>query len=744
MGKKVMLITLRNALRLMISVCLLFEVGFAHAAAPAALNYQGFLTNPGTGAPLTTPVGVPLVVTFKLWDAVTAGNLVYAEHQAVTVTNGVFNVQIGSGIVETPPSVVFTGVTFDIPYWLEVTVLGETLSPRQALASAPYALGARVTSNGTTLNTAMGTGALHSNTVGQNNTASGYSALYANSTGNGNTAHGNFALQANTTGLGNTANGFFALASNTTGQYNTASGDVALYSNTTGGFNQAIGYAALYFNVTGNNNIALGQGAGYNITGSNNIDIGNVGVAGESSTIRIGDSSQTRTFLSGVRGVVTGNADAIPVVIDSAGQLGSVTGCASGQVMQYNGTTWACATAVGPPGPPGPSGLNTVPGTGGTTNTAIGYVAMQSNTTGSANTAIGNYALAANTTGVNNTAGGWGALSSNTIGWSNTAYGAAALEFNTTADFNTAVGVNALSMQNFTNANVEWSSFNTAVGYQALHSNNPTSTSNGLQNTAVGGQALQANTIGYNNTAVGMTAMQINTSGSFNAAFGVAAMQNATGSNNTAIGVQAGMNWTGNGNTAVGNLAGYSLTTGNYNIDIGNQGVAGDSGIIRIGDGGATQTATYLSGAVYGTSFNAKSDRDAKENFSAINAREILDKVAALPITRWNFKTEAATAHLGPMAQDFYAAFQVGPDDKHIATVDESGVALAAIQGLNAKLESLVQAQAEKIAALEKRQDLQARNAEVGQLRAQVAELQRTVKVLLSRTAPDGELALLH
>jgi len=58
-----------------------------------------------------------------------------------------------------------------------------------------------------------------------------------------------------------------------------------------------------------------------------------------------------------------------------------------------------------------------------------------------------------------------------------------------------------------------------------------------------------------------------------------------------------------------------------------------------------------------------------------------------LPLTTWNFKVDSATKHLGPMAQDFYAAFGVGPDDKHIATVDADGVALAAIQGLNQKLE---------------------------------------------------------
>jgi hypothetical protein len=82
------------------------------------------------------------------------------------------------------------------------------------------------------------------------------------------------------------------------------------------------------------------------------------------------------------------------------------------------------------------------------------------------------------------------------------------------------------------------------------------------------------------------------------------------------------------------------------------------------------------------------SDRNAKEAFTVINPSAVLEKVSAMPITEWQYKVEAnGTKHIGPMAQDFYAAFGLnGADDKHISTVDEGGVALAAIQGLNEKL----------------------------------------------------------
>jgi hypothetical protein len=90
-----------------------------------------------------------------------------------------------------------------------------------------------------------------------------------------------------------------------------------------------------------------------------------------------------------------------------------------------------------------------------------------------------------------------------------------------------------------------------------------------------------------------------------------------------------------------------------------------------------------------GTTWQNGSDRNSKEGFAVINPREVLAKVSALPITEWKYKVEAGgSEHLGPMAQDFHAAFGLnGADDKHIATVDEEGVALAAIQGLNQKLD---------------------------------------------------------
>ncbi len=189
-------------------------------------------------------------------------------------------------------------------------------------------------------NAAIGSSALSLNSTGNNNTASGYGALYSD-TASGNTANGALALHANTTGSDSVAAGFLAMYLNTTGSYNTAAGYEALsanttgsydtaigaeaqMSNTTGSYNTAIGQQALY-SATSGDNIAVGRYAGGNITtGSYNIEIGNVGLSNDNGVIRIGDSSiNGATFIAGIRAISTGINNAVPVLIDSNGQLGT-------------------------------------------------------------------------------------------------------------------------------------------------------------------------------------------------------------------------------------------------------------------------------------------------------------------------------------------------------------------------------------------------------------------------------------
>ena len=186
-------------------------------------------------------------------------------------------------------------------------------------------------------NTANGAFVLFNNTTGTSNTGDGWRALFQNTTGARNTAGGRQALLSNTTGFENTATGSVALQNNTTGNDNTATGFAALNSNTTGALNTANGTGALV-NSTGDLNVALGFAAGVNLaTGNNNIDVGNVGVPRETNAIRIGAQiavtdqfgvlhpAHSATYIAGIRDATTGIADAIPVLIDSAGQLGTIS-----------------------------------------------------------------------------------------------------------------------------------------------------------------------------------------------------------------------------------------------------------------------------------------------------------------------------------------------------------------------------------------------------------------------------------
>jgi hypothetical protein len=198
-----------------------------------------------------------------------------------------------------------------------------------------YALSNNITGYG---NTASGASALGNNSTGFYNTAAGNFALSGNSIGSFNTAVGTSALESNLTGENNSAFGYGALASNggsnntasgygvlynnTTGYSNTASGYDALNQNAIGYDNTASGYATLYSNTTGNNNIAEGYEAGYNLTtGSNNIDIGNRGIAGDASTIKIGtQGTHARTYIAGIYN--NARVRGLPVVINSQGELG--------------------------------------------------------------------------------------------------------------------------------------------------------------------------------------------------------------------------------------------------------------------------------------------------------------------------------------------------------------------------------------------------------------------------------------
>jgi hypothetical protein len=105
-----------------------------------------------------------------------------------------------------------------------------------------------------------------------------------------------------------------------------------------------------------------------------------------------------------------------------------------------------------------------------------------------------------------------------------------------------------------------------------------------------------------------------------------------------------------------------------------------------------------------GGSWTSMSDRNEKEDLEPVNGLEVLNKVAVLPLATWKYKSQdASVRHIGPMAQDFKAVFAVGESETGITTIDADGVALAAIQGLNRKLEDSAKQKDARIADLEQR-----------------------------------------
>jgi hypothetical protein len=574
--------------------------------------------------------------------------------------------QVGSTITQTAIGVTnglftttlnFGAVFAGNATWLAISVRNNgigsylAMAPLQGLYPAPYAMFA--TTAGTVSGTVPAT-----QLSGIISLTQLPGALLTNNEGNvtlGNvTINGNLNLPATAT-----INSGGTTLLHDDGNLNFFIGQNAGNLTTSGSENTAVGAEALQFSTNDNQLVAVGYQALQNDDGTNEAGVWTVSGNGENTAIGY-QSLTANTY--GFANTAVGYQS---LSLNTIGEAST----ALGDGALFSNTTGLC-------------------------NTAIGYQTMFCNTTGSENTASGLQTLYYNTTGFGNTGTGWGTLFSNMTGSCNTATGWGALWFNVTGNENVAEGFNALEFSTNDSQLV-------AVGFGALQSDNAvnqgTPSGNG-ENTAIGYQTLMLESSGAGNTAVGYQALGQNTNGNANTAIGDSALYSSTsGSNNVALGYEAGIN----------------ITTGNNNIDIGHQGFFSDNNTIRIGTKG-THTACYLAGTVYANgTFVSSSDRNAKENFKSINQREVLEKVAALPVSRWNYKQDATGDHIGPMAQDFYSAFNVGPDNQHITTIDEGGVALAAIQGLNQKLDE--------------------KDAEIQALKQSVAELKKTVQLLAEK-----------
>jgi hypothetical protein len=278
-----------------------------------------------------------------------------------------------------------------------------------------------------------------------------------------------------------------------------------------------------------------------------------------------------------------------------------------------------------------------------------------------------------------------------------------------------------------------------AGGYSNAASGNKSTVAGGYSNTASGGSSTVAG--GHSNTASGgndtVAGGYSNTASdgystvaggySNTASNGYSTV--AGGYSNTASGIASTVGG-GNGNTAAGSYsfaAGQSAnissshhgtflfsdnsTASSFNSISQNEFAARAIGGVRFvlgidGSGNPTWTCSIQ----YGGAWACASDRNLKENITPVDGRQTLAKLAEMPIAYWNAKgADPTVRHLGPMAQDFRAAFGLGQDDKSISTIDLDGVALASIQGLNAEIkdrDQKIQTLERRLAAVELRQSL--------------------------------------
>jgi len=246
--------------------------------------------------------------------------------------------EVTTGVAVSPPASAVTGAGASgyLPLWTGSSTLGSS-----KLVQADGNVGIGVTKPGSALDVAGhidttagyridGSNVLTlSGTLADANLAVGYLALpHGGELGvTLDTGVGASALNALVAGGFETAVGAYALSRDTSGLDNSALGAFTLWNNSDGQGNTAIGAFALEKNTSGNNNIALGYLAAHNVAGltSNNIHIGSQGAGTDNGAIRIGTAgTQVVFFAAGVSGVTTDLADAVPVVIDGNGQLGTV------------------------------------------------------------------------------------------------------------------------------------------------------------------------------------------------------------------------------------------------------------------------------------------------------------------------------------------------------------------------------------------------------------------------------------
>ncbi len=276
---------------------------------------------------------------------------------------------------------------------------------------------------------------------------------------------------------------------------------------------------------------------------------------------------------------------------------------------------------------------------------------------------------------------------------------------------------------------------NNASGYSSTVAGGSRNTASSTTSTVAGGNSNQATATsstvagGDTNTASGQWSTVAGGTG--NTASGIASF--AAGNNANAT-HNSSFVW-GDGSQAANSTGAKTFSV----LATGGIGLFPGGATVGIYDGAWSCTVSNGS-----TSWVCSSDRKLKENFQRLDLRDVLRRVVAMPVTSWTFIGHPERRHIGPVAQDFHASFGLGDpkDDTHIDIGDSQGVALAAIQGLNAKVDeqtSLLQSRLES-AVQEKNRQLAEQGATIGQQQREIAELSERVQK--AETLAAGVVAL--
>ena len=435
------------------------------------------------------------------------------------------------------------------------TAIGYSAAGSITTGAGNVAIGRLALSNSTSgfFNVAIGQAMTSTTSAGSDNIGIGDDAL-KNVTGSSNAGIGKSSGRDITSGTSNSCYGKSAGQSITTGTTNTAIGEQAGDNTTTGSNNTSIGYQAEPSSATVSNEVTLGNSS---VTSLRIPGLQSGASNGQVLTYNSSNGNITLADAGGGGGVSDNSAHASSIGLGS-NALDSETSGTSNTALGKDALT---ALTVGSSN----IGIGVEAGksiTSGTNNTAVGFEALPYVTTGDYNTGVGSQTLGRGGSSGDfrrATALGYRALYTNDAN-DNTAVGYIALEDNTTGTSNTAVGKEALK-QNTSGAG------NTGVGHDAL-----TACTTGNNNTSVGEYSLLALTTGYQNVALGYDCMRAETNGHSNVAVGSNAAKLANGgSSNTSVGHQAAENLTsGSNNTSLGYDAKPSSATSSNEVTLGN------------------------------------------------------------------------------------------------------------------------------------------------------------------------------